>query len=132
MKKLLVLFIVSFLLILSCEKETSEINPDFYLIQGKWKMIMIGNGDNLNPYETNSYIEYYNDSLYREYNYETEEYDMYGGYTIDSLLTVSCFYTKDTITFIHEYSFFENDYKLRLVDYSLVANFSTYIFERVE
>jgi hypothetical protein len=102
------------------------------LLQGRWEIILFGNTGDLHPYKADSYIEYYNDSLFREYNYEMEEYETYGKYIIDNLFTKSYFYTEDTITFIYEFYFFENNSKLRLESYSLVANFNTYIFERIE
>ena len=50
--KILLKVIILFLFFLSCEKEDTKPNPAD-LIQGKWKIILMGNGDDLRPYRPN-------------------------------------------------------------------------------
>lgn len=139
--KILLKITMLLLLIISCEKENTEPNPND-LIQGKWKIILMGNGDNLLPYETQYIIEYYNDSLLREYDTVTRLYNYLGQYTIgnnyfgqytnDKILTHYYFYISDTVSNSYKFQFFDKNKKLKLVNYDIIATFSTQVYERTE
>ncbi|GEM_PF-1538009 len=139
--KILLKVIILFLFFLSCEKEDTKPNPAD-LIQGKWKIILMGNGDDLRPYETQYVIEYYNDSLLREYDTILRQYNNLGQYTIgnnyfgqytdDKILTHYYFYISDTLSNSYKFDFFDNNNKLKLINYDIIATFSTQVYERTE
>lgn len=120
------------MLLVSCEKEATEPNPAD-LIQGKWRIIFLGDGDNLIHYETQCIYEYYNDSLMREYDTILGQYTFYAKYKIDNLLLTEYYlYPEDTFIIEHKYEFYENNTKLKLVYHNIISNFSTTVYERVE
>lgn len=139
--KILLKVTILFLFFLSCEKEDTKPNPAD-LIQGKWKIILMGNGDDLRPYETQYVIEYYNDSLLREYDTILRQYNNLGQYTIgnnyfgqytdDKILTHYYFYISDTLSNSYKFDFFDNNNKLKLINYDIIATFSTQVYERTE
>ena len=130
--KIIIKFVVILLLFWGCEEETIKPNP-VSLIQGKWKIVMIGNGDNLLPYETQYIIEYYNDSLLREYDTAIDQYTFYAKFTIDdNLLIEHYYYEEDTLFSKFEYEFYDENRKLKLIRKNLIANFNTQVLQRQE
>ena len=126
-----IFYIILIFLLISCEKEET-ISPND-LLQGKWKIILLGNGDNLMSYETQWIYEYYNDSLIREYDTVSNEYTSYAKYSIDQELLIHYYiYPEDTIIIKYKYDFFENNQKLKRVHQNLISNFGTEIYERIQ
>jgi len=127
--------IFSILFLIGCEKEKStSIDPNI-LIQGKWEIEAIGNGDDLEPYPANEYIEYYQDSLVRIFDYETDTFRLtFIKYEIDNgLLYEKTYYPSIEETWVEEYyyTFFNENQKLRL-DYKYqTAIFNTFIYKRI-
>ena len=132
--KILLVLVYLMLCTISCEKIANE--TDFSkIILGKWEIIQIGNGDNLETIENPfGYIEYLPDSVKIEYASDTKEY-YYKIYWIDSLLH-ECIYLQEAheylITGRYEYEFYDKNKKMRL-DYSnIAANYTTFIFKRIK
>lgn len=124
------LYIILIFLLISCEKEET-ISPND-LLQGKWKVILIGNGDNLIPYEMPVIFEYYNDSLYREFDTIMNQFTFYGTYYIDQNLLIHYnIYTDDTLIFKYKYEFFDENRKLKTTHQNLISTFNTNVFERI-
>lgn len=121
---------IFFLLVLSCEKENTGPNPED-IIQGKWTIIQMGDGDNLFPYTLPWYIEYYDDSLLREFDSTSMQFNFVGQYSIDKLLTHFYQYDSDTLIDSYIYQFFDNNNKLKLVDYNIISTFNTRIYKRI-
>ena len=125
----------SILFLIGCEKEKSiSIDPNT-LIQGKWEIVAIGNGDDLEPYPANEYIEYYQDSLVRIFDYETDTFRLtFIKYEIDnSLLYEKTYYPSidETWTTKYYYTFFNENQKLRLDYKDQAAIFNTFIYKKI-
>lgn len=129
--------ILLILFLLSCETKNelpyeNETDPKI-LIQGKWEIIAIGNGDDLESYPVTGYKEYYQDSLIRYFDYETSMFSkITAKYIIDDSLIYESEYYPDadaTISFECTYEFLEKNQKLRL-DRPYMIN-TTSIYKRI-
>ena len=126
-----ILYVILVFLLISCEKEET-ISPND-LLQGKWKIILIGNGDNLIPYEMPVIFEYYNDSLYREFDTIMNQFTFYGRYYIDQNLLIHYYiYPDDTLIFKYKYEFFDKNRKFKTIHQNLISTFNTDVFERIQ
>jgi len=130
MKKRILLLTIMSLLYYGCEKKDIAPTPN-ELLQGKWKPILIGNGSHLKFADSTYITEYYNDSLFREYDSTNNQYN--GKYIInDSFLIRYEFYLEDTFVIYQKYEFYDNNNKLKLEHQNLLTIFMTSVFERVE
>lgn len=118
-----------------CEKDETSIDPNL-LIQGKWEIEAIGNGDDLEPYPASQYIEYYQDSLVRIFDYETDTFLIaFLKYEInDSLFHRITYYPSidETWNIRYYYTFLENNKKLKLDNKDLIAIFNTLLYKRID
>ena len=117
--------------LLSCEKENTITPND--LLQGKWKIILMGNEGDLRPYETQWIYEYYNDSLMREYDTAINEYTFHAKYTIDQDFLIHYYiYPKDTLIFKYKYELFDDNRMLKRVCENFITNLDTDVLERID
>ena len=126
-----VLIGLALLLSFGCEKEKIETDPANAIL-GKWEVIEIGNWPNMELIEEPSgYLEFLQDSIMREYDYQTGEY-FYKKYWIDTLLYE--IQTRDDGVQIvsprYHYYFYSNNNMLRLDFSEIVAIFNTFILKR--
>ena len=117
-----------------CEKIANETDPS-KIILGKWEIIQIGNGNNLETVENPfGYIKYCPDSVKIEYASDTKEY-CYIKYWIDSLLH-ECIYLDEehryVLHFCYKYEFFDKNKKMRLDFACGIAEYSTCILQRIK
>lgn len=131
MKKITLIVFIAFLLFYSCEKDNTPSSND--LLQGRWRFIFIGDGNNLIPYEMPIIFEYYEDSLYKEFDIELDQYTFYAKYTIDKdLLTHFYYYPEDTLIFKYKYEFYDNNCKLKRIHQNFITTFNTDVLERIQ
>ncbi|MGK7391994.1 MAG: hypothetical protein ACNS60_16705 [Candidatus Cyclobacteriaceae bacterium M2_1C_046] len=85
-------FIIPLLLISSCNKEEEiTFNPQEALL-GKWETTKIGSSmNNLHDIEIQGYTEYLNDTTYRYFDYDSEEYT-YGDYSLNDSTLINYYY----------------------------------------
>ncbi|WP_153631263.1 hypothetical protein [Prolixibacter sp. SD074] len=125
--------IFSILFLIGCEKEESTTIDPNVLIQGKWEIEAIGNGDDLEPYPAWGYTEYYQDSLIRFFIYETDTFIAnYVTYEIDeTFLIEKTYYPSIDEIWVekYRYQFLDNNQKLRLDQ--TYAIFNTSIYKRI-
>jgi hypothetical protein len=131
MKKLILLLTIPTFLFYSCEKENPTPSPN-ELIQGKWKIILMGSTGDLRPYDAPWIYEYYNDSLLREYDTVINAYTSHAKYTIDQEFLIRYYnYPEDTLIFTYKYEFYDKNSKLKLVHHDFITTYSTTVYERL-
>jgi len=119
----------------SCKEDKVEVEIDpAEAILGKWELIEIGNWPNMNPIdEPTGYREFMPDSILCDYDYQIENSKCMK-YSIDDEILYEILRIPDgiTLTFKHEYEFFEETNKLRLdLVYESALN-STQIFKKID
>jgi len=136
MKKHIFIYLIIGLIIYSCSKDESPINPEIDVL-GKWELTHLGNGSNADPYPNDgSYQEYLPDSVMRIHNVGEEGFIYQKYWFEDSLLFERATYVdaidKDTTVFIvpYKYQFLDRN-KLRL-DLQNPATFTTSIYKRIK
>ncbi|MFD1160866.1 hypothetical protein [Hwangdonia seohaensis] len=135
MKNTCLLIFALALLILGCGKEGLPIDPKKDIL-GKWELIQQGTSlENLFDVDPNGYTEFIDETSYRFYNYQTEEFDD-GDYTLnDSSLTFFYYAVEngqvvDTIPVKYFYTF--KDHKTLVLDIDASAIFRTFIYKKID
>ena len=103
-----------------CERDKISIDPNL-LIQGKWEIEAKGFGDDLRTCTAYGYTEFYQDSLVRLFDYESDTFSSHFKYYIDNSLLYEIYSDDGSSTVIYEYEFFENNRKLKLYIVSLIG-----------
>ena len=127
MKKLI--FAAIFIVLISCNKEDPYAPPSDpkQAILGKWELIEKGVGGVTEPYKSNRYIEYLEDSTMAYFYYDTNEYVVFNAiYWIDTLL----YHGSHDKTIVIEYSYKFYKDKMWLQYINMFATFDTFIYQR--
>jgi hypothetical protein len=132
--KSILTLILLMLATISCEKISNETDPQ-KIILGKWKLIEIGNGDNMEVVpDPGGYIEYLPDSIKIEHSIDSPE-SFQKNFWIDSLLNERVYFQEQhrwVNTGRYRYEFFDKNKKMRL-DFVLgIAELSTSIYKRIK
>jgi hypothetical protein len=121
--KILYLFGIIGIIILSCKKEGKEIDPAKAIL-GKWEIIEMGNWPIMDPIkEPSAYKEYLPDSILREYEYKTGNIFV-KKYWIDSLFHESI--GNGQLVFEYKYEFYDDKLRLDVTNFLMLYNTSIY------
>lgn len=129
MKKLIFAVILTFFASCNDDEPYTPPSDPKKAILGKWELIEIGNWPNMHPNEPSYFIEFLQDSLVRQYDYDTKEYAIINlKYWIDTL-----YYEKrireDGYEIIQKYSYvFYND-KMRMDMLDVLPIYETFIYQ---